>query len=61
MFKYELSSPSLLISHISNPCPLIVPYLNGASPDAVRLVVDIAKLDGFGLVTGISFLLGFVD
>ncbi|KAK0421693.1 hypothetical protein EV421DRAFT_1915793 [Armillaria borealis] len=56
----QLSSPSLFVSHISNLCPLVVLYLNGASPDVVRLVVDIAKLDGFGLVTGIGFLFGFL-
>ncbi|KAK0433078.1 hypothetical protein EV421DRAFT_1910375 [Armillaria borealis] len=47
-----LSYPSLIVSRASTPYPLVVPYLNGASPDLLRLVVHIAKLDGFDPVIG---------
>ncbi|KAK0218636.1 hypothetical protein IW262DRAFT_1297794 [Armillaria fumosa] len=49
---WDLSYPSLIISRTSTPYPLIVPYLNGMSPDLLRLVIDIAKLDGFGPQSG---------
>ncbi|KAK0435762.1 hypothetical protein EV421DRAFT_1908454 [Armillaria borealis] len=53
----QLSYPSLIVSRASTLYPLVVPYLNGVSPDLLRLVVHIAKLDGFDPVTGFRFLL----
>ncbi|KAK0438799.1 hypothetical protein EV421DRAFT_1906429 [Armillaria borealis] len=55
------SSSSLLFPYTSNPSLLIIQRVFGTSPIIVRLVVDFAEVDGFGLVAAIDFFQFFVD